>query len=108
MVNAWVAYNMIAENKLGIFEFRKELAEKLAKSNEGIQLPLSRKRVHTFIKPEGPGRKKRKPCKGCYDNLRKALKSREADKKVRRVISFCNDCPNLPGFCLECFNKYHE
>lgn len=99
---------MISQTKLGIFEFCKELAESLAKSQDVIEVPLSRKRVHTFVKPEGPGRKKRKPCKGCYESLRTTLSSREADKKVRRVISFCKDCPNIPGFCLECFNKYHE
>ncbi|XP_066252466.1 piggyBac transposable element-derived protein 4-like [Euwallacea similis] len=108
VVNAWVVYNMIAQTKIGIFQFRKELAESLASRKDVVQVPLARKRIHTFIKPEGPGRKKRKPCKGCYQNLRETLTSREADKKVRRVISFCSDCPNLPGFCLECFNKHHN
>lgn len=111
IVNAWVVYNMVSDTKVGILEFRTQLAEKLASYEETIERPIEvapRKRTHTFVKPDGPGRKKRKSCKGCYTSLRKTLSSREADKKVRRVTSFCNECPNMPGFCLPCFNIFHK
>lgn len=91
-------------------EFRKQLAEQLVESNgeQNIHRPVlvPKNRRHTFIKPDGPGRKRRKPCRGCYQKLRQT-NSRESDKRVRRVTSFCNDCENMPGFCLECFNKYY-
>ncbi|KAI4465563.1 piggybac transposable element-derived protein 4 [Holotrichia oblita] len=112
VVNAWVIYNIIAPIKMSILEFRKQLAEQLVAFNEeeSSHRPalVPKKRRHTFIKPEGPGRKRRKPCRGCYQKLRETFSSRESDKRVRRVTSFCNDCENMPGFCLECFNKCHE
>lgn len=98
---------MISNTKLGITDFRRQLAESLvAVPEEEGRAP--RKRVHTFTKPSGPGRKKRKACKGCYETLRKTLPSREADKKVRKVTSYCPDCPGQPGYCLECFNELHN
>ncbi|KAJ8967943.1 hypothetical protein NQ314_002559 [Rhamnusium bicolor] len=69
--------------------------------------PNPRKRVHTFIKPEVPGKKKMRPCKRCYNKLRETVSSREADKKVRHVISCCDDCPQKPAYCLNCFNTGH-
>lgn len=114
VVNAWIVYNMLAPTKLGIAEFRKQLAELLMKPQpetpELIVRPgTPKKRPHTFTKPEGPGRKKRKVCRGCYKQLRETgSTSREADKKVRRVISFCHDCPGQPGYCLTCFNNDHN
>lgn len=66
-----------------------------------------KRKPHTFIKPEGTGRKRKKKCRECYKKLRVTMTSREADKKVRQVISYCNDCPGLPGMCLPCFNEYH-
>lgn len=111
MVNSWIIYNIVSDTKLGIMEFRTQLAKDLV-TEQAEDLPQqvpssSRKRQHTFIKPEGPGRKKRKPCTGCYQTLRATMSSREADKKVRRVISYCDECPNKPGYCLQCFNEKH-
>ena len=111
VVNAWILYNMISETKLGITEFRRELAENLIEDKSETATNYGqppKKRAHTLKKPEGPGRKRRKNCKGCYQELRKTLSSKEADKRVRKVISYCNDCPGMPGYCLNCFNLYHS
>lgn len=113
VVNAWVIYNSISgERKLSITNFRTMLAKALAqKENEDHHATENRQKkrlAHTFIKPEGAGRKKRKMCKGCYKTLRETMSSKEADKKVRRVISFCNECEGEPGFCLPCFNSFHS
>lgn len=110
VVNSWIIYNMVSDTKLGIMEFRTQLAKDLvAEQTEDQPQPgPSRKRQHTFVKPEGPGRKKRKPCAGCYKKLRITMTSREADKKVRRIISYCDECPNKPGYCLQCFNEMHK
>lgn len=89
-----------------MLEFRKQLARALINSEiENRKTP--KRTIHTFVKPEGKGRKSRKKCTGCYKKLRETLSSREADKKTRRVISFCNDCENQPGYCLQCFNENH-
>lgn len=113
VVNAWIVYNMTANTKLGITEFRRQLAEDLINSqpkirNDESKRDAPKRRLHTFVKPDGPGRKKRKVCRGCYNKLRATLTSREADRKVKRVISFCKECPGAPGLCLDCFNKCHQ
>ncbi|CAH1969818.1 unnamed protein product [Acanthoscelides obtectus] len=84
VVNSWIVYNMVSDTKLSIMEFRKQLAKDLViEQAEVPKQPVpSRKRQHTFVKPEGPGRKKKRPCTGCYKKLRITMTSREADKKV--------------------------
>lgn len=114
VVNSWIVFNKLGTTKLGITEFRRKLADELisTSTNEPVRdvgpAQVPKKRTHTFVKPEGPGRKKKKVCTSCYRTLRNTLSSREADRKVRRVTSFCQDCPNMPGFCLQCFNNYHS
>lgn len=107
VVNAWVINNTIFNNKLSITEFRRKLARELAEPPLKRNTSVPKRTVHTFVKPSGPGRKKRKMCKGCYEKLRETLESRQAKNKVTKVTSFCNDCPNQPGMCLPCFNKLH-
>lgn len=107
VVNSWIIYNRISSNKMSITQFRKILAEQLVDSPKTNTENSSKRHVHTFVKPLGPGRKKRKICKPCYQELRRTLSSKEANKKVSKVISFCGDCPGKPGMCLSCFNKIH-
>ncbi|VEN43200.1 unnamed protein product [Callosobruchus maculatus] len=116
LVNSWIVFNMVSTTKVGIVAFRRQLAEELLSVKEQREEVQGRReestkgkrRLHTLVKPDGPGRKKRKVCKGCYDTLRETLTSREADKRVKRIISYCQNCPNMPGFCLPCFNRYHN
>ncbi|KAI4468063.1 hypothetical protein MML48_2g00013707 [Holotrichia oblita] len=97
VVNSLLVYNTCADTKLSITEFRRELAYSLVQPPEKFN--LTKKRIHTFTKPEGPGRKRRKPCKGCWQNLKVcSLGYRDIVKEVRRVISFCSDCPGQPGY----------
>lgn len=67
-----------------------------------------RRTLHILMKPEGPGSKPRKKCRECYKKLRLTMSSKEADNKVRKVITYCNDCKNKPGMCLNCFNSFHK
>lgn len=111
VVNAWIIYNKISgHRKISITNFRSNLAEALSNNanSSRSERSVNKRRSHTFIKPEGPGRKQRKMCKGCYKSLRETMTSREADKKVRRVITYCGDCEGQPGFCLPCFNEFHS
>lgn len=76
----------------------------------GDKLDIPRNSIkysHTFVKPEGRGRKKIRICLGCYLDLRKTLSIKEAHHNSRRVTSFCYDCDNQPGFCQPCFYKFH-
>nr|CAH7729291.1 unnamed protein product [Callosobruchus chinensis] len=101
VVNAWVVYNDAAGSKLSMLNFKEKLARALSKTekSQGESTTLKRK-LHTFMRPEGIGRKRRKRCTGCYKKLREMFDSRTADKKARKVISFCNQCEAQPGFCL--------
>lgn len=107
IVNAWVIYNLVKKTKIPILKFRESLAKSLAIENIGQQNTLKRHN-HSLIKPPGSGRKDRKKCTGCYKKLRETLSSKEADKKTRKVITYCNDCDNKPGYCLQCFNEFHN
>lgn len=90
---------------ISITDFRKQLVKELAKPKE--KEPPKR-RTHTFTKSEGPGPKKRKKCRECYKKLRTTMSSRDADKKVTKVITYCDTCENKPGMCLPCFNEFHR
>lgn len=106
--NSWIACNMVPKSKLGIQKSHLAKDSFRETMKDSLHPRPYRKNQHTFIKPEGPGRKKRRPCIRCYRTLRLTMPSREADKKVRRIISYCNDCPNKPGYCLQCFYQTHN
>ncbi|CAH1994114.1 unnamed protein product [Acanthoscelides obtectus] len=59
IVNAWIIFNRISKKKMSITEFRKTLAEQLRDPPTVVSEPTTRKRIHTFRKPTGPGRKKK-------------------------------------------------
>lgn len=109
IVNAWIIFNKISPSKLSITEFRRVLARELIACPARQEETTTPKRVlHTFMKPTGSGKKRRRQCQGCYNELRKSHSSKEASKLVTKVISYCNDCPGQPGMCLSCFNKRHK
>lgn len=69
---------MCSKTKLGITEFRLQLAYSLKQLPEKPALP--KKRIHTFL-----SRKRRKPCKGCGANF-----------------------PGQHRYYLDCFNSAHK
>lgn len=107
VINSWVIYNKMFNDKLSITQFRRKLIRELIEPPTKENTSVPKRTIHTFVKPSGPGRKKRKMCKGCYQELRLIRGCREAKNKVTKVTSFCNECPNQPGMCLPCFNKLH-
>ncbi|XP_045467004.1 piggyBac transposable element-derived protein 4-like [Harmonia axyridis] len=68
VVNSLIIYNMCARTKLSVTEFRRQLAYSLIQPPEKPKTP--RRRTHNFCKPEGPGRERRKLCKGCRQILK--------------------------------------
>lgn len=109
VVNAWVVYNATTGSKVSMLEFRERLVRALGNTlTSEFEEKTPKRKTHTFIKPEGKGRKPRKRCVGCYQKLRETMDSRTADKKTRKVISYCNDCDGQPGYCLQCFNNIHK
>lgn len=108
LTNSWIIHNtLFPDKKLSILDFRVSICKSFAEGETEVPRPRTPKRIHTLIQ-SGPENKKRKKCTGCYKNLRQTMTSREADKKVKRVYTFCADCAGNPGFCLTCFNSAHE
>ncbi|KAI8427074.1 hypothetical protein MSG28_014713 [Choristoneura fumiferana] len=104
LVNSWVVFNMQREIKMPKKIFLESVIEGFTKkptSNGGNSRTATLTKNHAF---EKNGDKRRK-CAGCYENLRTTLSSREANKKVKKIKSYCRDC-NKPQ-CLKCFYNSH-
>lgn len=111
IVNSHIVFNEIntSSRNLTMREFREKLAFALTGVNQINQNTTNTpKRIHTFQTEQGPGRKRRRNCTECYKKLRVTLTSREADKKVTKVSTFCGDCDKKPAMCLSCFNEKHS
>ncbi|XP_072395193.1 uncharacterized protein [Diabrotica undecimpunctata] len=110
IVNAWSVYNKVScSTTLSTMEFRRRLAQELLVTTAAHENATTPKRVpHTFNKPSGPGKKRRKQCQGCYHKLRETHSSKQASNMVTKVSSYCNECPGQPGMCLSCFNSIHK
>lgn len=50
-------------------------------------------------------RGQRKICVGCYRKLRETFNSRDAQKKSKKIKSFCVQCER--GYCVQCFYTEH-
>lgn len=108
MTNAWILFNQNSPNsKMSILDFRVHICKALSEDANDTPRPRTPKRIHTLVE-SGPENKKRKKCVGCYKLLRQTLSSRDADKKTKKVYTYCETCAGNPGYCLSCFNKDHE
>nr|CAH7765205.1 unnamed protein product [Callosobruchus chinensis] len=111
IVNSHIVYNEVNQtSRLNMLQFRQQLAFSLTETKtennaSTIQAP---KRIHTLEMETGLGKKRRRNCVGCYQKLRATLSSREADKKVQKVTTYCADCAKKPAMCLSCFNEKHS
>ncbi|KAG5867578.1 hypothetical protein JTB14_033258 [Gonioctena quinquepunctata] len=108
MTNAWIPHNAkFTEKQLSILDFKDMVCKGLFEHSCESEIPRPRtpKRIHT-ITEGGPGAKKRRKCKGCYQILRKSMESRAADK-VKEVYTFCMECDGNSGYCPPFFNQAH-
>ncbi|XP_017757975.1 PREDICTED: piggyBac transposable element-derived protein 4-like [Eufriesea mexicana] len=69
---------------------------------------VSRRKKHFLSTYQGPARKMRKRCKECYKRLTNLKGTRYATNKTKRIMTFCNSCPDKPPLCLKCFKKLHR
>ncbi|CAH1998448.1 unnamed protein product [Acanthoscelides obtectus] len=71
VVNSWIVYNIVFDTKLSIMEFRTQQAKDLViEQAEVPKQPVpSRKRQHTFVKPEGPRKKEEKTMYWMLQNI---------------------------------------
>lgn len=112
VVNASVLYNTKSNNPISILEYRKKLILYLCNigndsyTEEDDHVPRCRKRHELQKDSRKPAKRNR--CKSCYAKCVKDHNSQIARNTVKRVTTFCNDCPNKPFLCIPCFNKIHR
>ncbi|KAI8441376.1 hypothetical protein MSG28_014993 [Choristoneura fumiferana] len=101
LVNSWVVFNMQREIKMPKKIFLESVIEGFTKNPHPMAVSNSRTATLTKNHAFEKNGDKRRKCAGCYENLRTTLSSREANKKVKKIKSYCRDC-NKPQ-CLKCF-----
>ena len=109
VVNAWIIHNNLTNNKISSVEFRKQLAMQMMSHEDNNSLPKVPKTVrHEIKKKEGEFDLVRKRCKICYESNVKKFGSKSAKNCTKKVVTFCDGCPDKPHLCLPCFNKVHR
>ncbi|XP_061706678.1 piggyBac transposable element-derived protein 4-like [Cydia pomonella] len=106
LVNSWVVYNIRQPVPISKKDFIEAIIAAYTKTpitdtNSDGQNEVVLKKKHNFEKKG----EKRRICAGCYQKLRGTLNSREANRKVKKIKSFCVECKK--GYCLSCFYKTH-
>lgn len=109
VVNALIIYQTVTGNKIPIFEFRKQVLMGLMTRSEQTSNEISRpNRVkHKFIRKDGTCKNNRRTCQQCYKDNVKVMGRVLAKNRTRKVITFCETCPNKPFLCFDCFHKIH-
>nr|CAI5831226.1 unnamed protein product [Callosobruchus analis] len=89
-----------------MLQFRQQSAFSLTetKNENDVTAFQTLKKIHTLDTYTGLGKKRRRNCVGCYQKLWATLSSREANKKVQKVTTYCADCAMRLAICLSCFN----
>ena len=57
---------------------------------------------------EGTARTNRKRCTACYRKVQENKGAENAQKKAKRVMTYCKNCEGMPTMCLESFNEKHS
>lgn len=89
-----------------LLQFRESVARGLI-NREEIPVQLPRKRRHTLVEKDGAVRSVGKKCKSCYGRICKKYGSQRADS-LKKIKTYCRDCPMSPFMCLSCFNNEHK
>ncbi|CAK1590291.1 unnamed protein product [Parnassius mnemosyne] len=105
IINSWVLYNHGKPVQMPKKNFMEAIIEALIQvpiltetANECAAMP---KTNHTF---ENKGLKRRN-CAGCYNKLRATLNSKDAQRKTKKIKSYCAECNK--GYCAKCFYENH-
>lgn len=114
VVNAFIVHSKLqterGEKKLSVVKFREALARALVQQSpssrcETRSLDPSR---HRMLKRDAPVSQFGRRCQGCYQKSRKSMSSRAADRSVKKVLTYCNECEGSPSLCCECFVERHR
>ncbi|KAJ8938463.1 hypothetical protein NQ314_011500 [Rhamnusium bicolor] len=109
LVNAWVVQNKFANtNRLSILQFREKIIFSLLYEDTPPIITKTPGRIDTLGTYEGQARQVRKRCRECYRKILEKEGKKEADRKAKKVKTFCHDCKDKPTLCLECFIVIHS
>ncbi|XP_045765134.1 piggyBac transposable element-derived protein 4-like [Maniola jurtina] len=110
LVNAYILYQKVTNKKIPISNFRKSIVESFCMQTniQEIQDERPKRLKHKLVKKEGKSSIVRRSCSQCYKNIVQSQGRKQAKNKVKKVQTFCDDCPNKPFLCLDCFNKAHR
>lgn len=97
IINSHALYNKYSGERISLYEFRLSIIRGLLPPIE-----IQRRRnpdAHVMIKREGLGgaRPQRRRCKSC-----------SSQGKRTETLYECQDCPETPGFCLNCCIIQHK
>lgn len=119
VVNSWLIFNKYYSSgkKWKLVKFRESLVlsfltgtpkEDIKPGKRRSQVKGTPSLCHCLAEAPGPKRKSRKRCVGCYEIISANEGSRMADKKARKVSTFCEGCSDKPFLCLSCFKIKHN
>lgn len=125
VVNSWVIYNNFGDNakQLDILQIREKIIDGLLgdenlpeDDNDKDEKPNPVKRRprssmiahHRLGKYEGTSRMSRRRCVSYYQKISNEQSVSIARNRAKRVTTFCEDCPEKPTMCLDCFNDKHK
>ncbi|XP_055918374.1 piggyBac transposable element-derived protein 4-like [Eupeodes corollae] len=110
VVNAWVVYKNVTQTKICIRKFREKLVGELLNMPSSSSRPEQPRTKHHHLKDRlnDSGIKIRRKCSVCYNRITKEKGRVCARKEARQTYTFCEDCPEQPQMCRDCFNQQHK
>lgn len=109
VVNVWIIYNSLTNQKISSFEFKKKLTMNLTSFNNNNSPPIVPKRYrHEIKKKESNFNSIRSRCKICYENNVEMFGSQSARNSTVKVATFCDSYIDKPHLCLPYFNKVYR
>ncbi|XP_047741769.1 piggyBac transposable element-derived protein 4 isoform X2 [Hyalella azteca] len=119
VVNALLIFNKYCSglHKWTIVNFRKSIIlsllygypmEELLPDGRPSQITGGLPIAHCLNKAPGPIGKTRKRCVGCYKRICQSEGSKVADRKAKKVSTFCEGCSGKPFMCWSCFGSNHN
>ena len=115
VVNAQILYNKCCpDRKMNLRKFTESLALSIMTGHPSEDIPggkrstpISGNKGHRIVEADGPKRKSRKRCKGCYEKISVNEGFKIATRQARKVSTYCADCVGEPYLCLPCFDEKH-
>ena len=109
VVNALTVYKIATRKNINIRIFRQLLVAKLLGLSENTKnLCLRRNQYNIAVRKNDSGRSVRRACKLCYANKRRRMDRTKAQKNLKKITTYCPNCPDQPQVCIECFKVLHS